>query len=69
MSKAPALHRRRNEPRGLAPDQHRRLPRLAFNAVVLALLLDIALNRARVISRILNALADLLHWNSVWLPY
>jgi hypothetical protein len=41
---------------------------LVFNAVVLALLLDIALNHARVISGILNTFAELFRWDTVWLP-
>jgi hypothetical protein len=41
---------------------------LIFLAVVCLLLADIALNRARVISRILNAIADALGTDWVWLP-
>lgn len=41
---------------------------LGFLAVVFLLLADIALNRARVISRILNTLAELFQWDTVWLP-
>jgi hypothetical protein len=41
---------------------------LAFNAVVLLLLIDIALNRARVISRILNAISHVFQSDAVWVP-
>jgi len=41
---------------------------LAFLAVVFLLLVDIALNHARVLSKILNALADALGADWVWLP-
>jgi hypothetical protein len=41
---------------------------LGFLAVVFLLLADIALNRARVISRILNALSDALGSRFAWLP-
>jgi hypothetical protein len=41
---------------------------LGFLAVVCLLLADIAINRARVISRVLNTIADLLRLDLVWLP-
>lgn len=41
---------------------------LVLLAVIFLLLADIGLNRARVISKILNAISDALGWEWVWLP-